>query len=511
MWLPERRRVVKAGTKLILLLVPPIAAIIAAFGYFDVLQSRIRLRGELAREGRTITRTAQLAIEDALRDRQLEDVHDLVDQVTGFERVFGVRLFNPDGTLNYQSATLDSLPFLSMEVLQSVLNARIPAEARRFIGREPVSSFFAPLVSPDGSLFGAVQVIQLESFIEEDARASRDFVVRLTAVTIVAISAILFLVVHFGLSRRVEELVARFRKVGSGALEARVPVRGRDEFGRLAQEFNAMCEKLESARQSLLEEKEERLRIEAGLRSTERLASLGLLSTGLAHEIGTPLNVIIARSEALQRRFPGDGHLSKNLNVITAQIDRIARILRRTLDFARPRELHKAPVDLPSLVRKVLELLEHRIAQSRILVEESLPDRLPAITADPDQLYEVFLNIVMNAADAMPRGGALSIRVTRVKRRHPEQAVESRFVAVEFEDTGCGISSELLHRVFDPFFSTKGVGQGTGLGLSVAYGIAREHGGWIEVESEEGRGTSVTVWLPEEESLVGASLGGDLR
>lgn len=499
----------KAGTKLLLLLVAANVVIIAAFGYLDLRQSRARLREELAREGRTITRTAQLAIEDALRDRQLEDVHDLVDQITGFERVFGVRLFNPDGTLNYQSATLDSLPFISMEVLRHVLNERASEETRRFIGPEPVVTFFAPLSSPDGALYGAVQVIQLESFIEEDARASRRLILTLTAATMAASATILLVVMHFGLNRRVEELVARFREVGSGSLGSRVSVRSRDEFGRLATEFNEMCERLASARQSLLEEKEERQRIEAGLRSTERLASLGLLSTGLAHEIGTPLNVIIARSEALQRRFAGNDHLNRNLNVITAQIDRIARILRRTLDFARPRELHNVPVHLPALISKVLELLEHRIAHNRIRVETLLPDRLPLLIADPDQLYEVFLNIVMNSLDAMPRGGLLSIRAAEVDRLRPDGAgPEAPFMAVEFADTGCGIPADHLDRVFDPFFSTKGVGKGTGLGLSVAYGIAREHGGWIEVASEEERGTRVTVFLPMEQAATSERSGG---
>jgi two-component system, NtrC family, sensor kinase len=492
---------VKAGTKLVLLLVPPIAAIIATFGYMDLRLSRSRLREELAREGRTITRTAQLAIEDALRDRQLEDVHDLVDQITGFERVLGVRLFNADGRLNYQSATLDSHPVLSTELLRSVLNERKPAETRRSMGTDPVVTFFAPLTSPDGALYGAVQVVQLESFIEEDARASTRFVIALTAATIGAVGLTLFLVMHLGVNRRVEELVSRMREVGSGALDARVPIRSTDEFGRVAQEFNAMCEKLESARRSLVEEKQERQRIEAGLRSTERLASLGLLSAGLAHEIGSPLGVIVARSEGLQRRFAGDEHLDRSLRVITSQIDRISRIVRRTLDFARPRELHMSPTELAPLIRKVLDLLDHRLVQSRVRIQLLAPDDLPAIRADADQLYEVFLNIAMNAADAMPRGGSFSIEITRADRRYPDSnAGASPFVAIEFADTGCGIPTQNLDRVFDPFFSTKGVGKGTGLGLSVAYGIVREHGGWIEIASEEGVGTRAIVYLPEIEA-----------
>jgi signal transduction histidine kinase len=146
----------------------------------------------------------------------------------------------------------------------------------------------------------------------------------------------------------------------------------------------------------------------------------------------------------------------------------------------------------------VLDLLEPRFVQSRVRVKLLAQDDLPPITADADQLYEVFLNIAMNAADAMPRGGCLSIEITRAERHYPDSNAEaSRFVSIEFADTGCGIPTQNLDRVFDPFFSTKGVGKGTGLGLSVAYGIVREHGGWIEIASEEGVGTRATVYLPE--------------
>jgi signal transduction histidine kinase len=167
------------------------------------------------------------------------------------------------------------------------------------------------------------------------------------------------------------------------------------------------------------------------------------------------------------------------------------------LEFARVKELHLIPVQLPEILDSVLEFVEQRLEASDVRVERAYPGDVPAIQADPDQMHEVFLNLILNAADAMKTGGILRVSVGSVRSAHPEgNGVLSEYLSVRFQDSGEGISPEHLKRVFDPFFTTKAVGKGTGLGMSVSYGIVREHGGWVDVASERGAGTTVTVFLP---------------
>jgi len=290
-------------------------------------------------------------------------------------------------------------------------------------------------------------------------------------VVILAAGSMVYLVTRRVVGRPVRDLLHSFREVGLGDLHARVPVRHRDEFGRLAEEFNGMCRRLEAAQLSLIAEQEERSRMEARLRDNEHLASLGRLAAGLAHEIGTPLNVIGGRAEALLRRLTGRAPserepAERNLRVIVSQIDRIARIVRGMLDFARVRAAPRSsPTNLHALLGTVRDLLESRLQEAGISVEAMVPEDLPPVAADADRLHQVFLNIAMNAVDAMPSGGVLRVSGSSLLRSHPEEGGDARpFLALKFEDTGEGIRPEDLGRVLEPFFTTKEVGRAPGWG-----------------------------------------------
>lgn len=489
----------RIGTKLTLALSIPVVLLIAGFGYLDIRRSAERYREELRSEGRTITRTVQLAMQDALRDRQLKDVQHLVDEVTGFERVFGLRLFDPAGHMTYQSASLVSQSFRGGDALRQVLVTRKPLETRRTINGEWVVTFIAPLEAPDGTLYGAVQLLQLESFVKEDARASRNAIVALTVGIILVSSLTLFIVTHYVIARPLRGLVENIRALQLGGRSRRLPVQGGDELAGVAEEFNVMVDRLESAHASLLAEQRERRQAELGFRNAERLAALGQLAAGLAHEIGTPLNVIGGRTDLLIRKQPQGDSLNRNLRIIAEQINRIARIVREMLGFARISEPRLAPTAVGDVLRSVLEFVEQRLEQSGLRATVDIPPGLPTLRADADQLYEVFLNLVLNAADAMGRDGRLQVGAHAFTGAHPERpGTVGEYLVVEFLDDGEGIQPEHLGRVFDPFFTTKSVGRGSGLGLSVAYGIVQEHGGWIDVQSRPGAGTRVAVYLPRE-------------
>jgi PAS domain S-box-containing protein len=241
-------------------------------------------------------------------------------------------------------------------------------------------------------------------------------------------------------------------------------------------------------------EKEE---LERQVRESEKLAAVGQLTSGLAHEIGTPLNVIIGRAEYMLRKMPPEDPLRKNLESIISQIERITKIVQQLLSYTRMKPQEIRPVRIESMLNGILALFEHQWVKQDIATAVHCPEKLPDIMADPDQIQQVCFNIVLNAIEAMPQGGRLAIHASQTaQRRYREDPIGSRYVKISFSDTGNGIQPQHLHKLFDPFFSTKEVGKGTGLGLTVSYNIMKSHGGWIDVKSRVEGGTVFTLYLP---------------
>ena len=224
------------------------------------------------------------------------------------------------------------------------------------------------------------------------------------------------------------------------------------------------------------------------LRKTERIAELGTLASGMAHEIGTPMNVILGRAEYLLQRTADEG-MKKGLATIVTQIERITKVMNQLLVFARRKAPDRQVVDLGEIVEDSLEMFQERITHSRITVEKAVEADMPSVHADRDQLIQVLINLVMNSLHAMPEGGRLRLSLAR----------EGSHVCLGVSDTGHGMPEEIRSKIFDPFFTTKDFGKGTGLGLTVVKGIVEEHGGTIAVESVVDKGTTVWIRLPLDE------------
>jgi two-component system sensor histidine kinase HydH len=214
----------------------------------------------------------------------------------------------------------------------------------------------------------------------------------------------------------------------------------------------------------------------------------GVLTAGLAHEIGTPLTIIRGRAESLLERV-SDPAIRRDLGSVVAQIDQISAIIRRVLDFSRAQPVEVKPTDVRASIASVVSMLEWRFRGKSLAVEIDGPEGLPLIAADPDQLQQVLVNLLMNACDACARRGRVSVRL-----RPDGGAVPG--VRIEIVDDGCGIPAGNINAVFDPFFTTKKRGEGTGLGLSVVASIVRNHYGEVSLTSQEGQGTTVTLFWP---------------
>ena len=271
---------------------------------------------------------------------------------------------------------------------------------------------------------------------------------------------------------------------------------------------------LHHARERALERtrRESQARIEAAMRAqletldelrhADRLATIGRLAAGMAHELGTPLGVVSARAKAI-----ADGHVAgdaaqESARVVVDQVERMSKLMRQILDFARKRALQKRREDVRSVVRRSIAFLSPLARKGGVDVAIDGGDAPIDADIDGPQLEQVVTNLAINAIHASPRGSRVSVSVRRQKATPPAPATGHErdgaleCVSIEVADAGTGILPENLPRIFDPFFTTKGPSEGTGLGLSVAYGIVKDHAGWIAVDSEHGRGSRFVVYLP---------------
>ena len=284
--------------------------------------------------------------------------------------------------------------------------------------------------------------------------------------------------------------------VRAGNLTANVFVQRTDEVGRLTAQFNSMVRELESARRRLLEASEAREALEAGLRRVDKLATLGQLSAGLAHEIGSPLQILNGRARALASRADLPAEIRRVAQVFEEQSDRIAKIVEQLLVVARRRPAQWGEIDLGATVGPIVDLLEHEARQRSIRLEFQRPGSPLKVVADVDQVQQVTLNLLSNAFRATPRGGRVHLTLAASSFKAGDGLQENPSVSLVVDDTGCGIDEELLGRIFEPFFTTWAEAGGAGLGLAVVKSIVDEHGGAIAVSSERNAGTRFTVHFP---------------
>jgi signal transduction histidine kinase len=331
--------------------------------------------------------------------------------------------------------------------------------------------------------------------------------VRTTGVgTFIATAALsfFFLLAAMAMGRRlvgrpVEQLVHLAGRIGEGDLTARVPLRREhgDELTTLAVAMNRMGEQLEETRARLASETAARLRTVEHLRHADRLTTVGKLASGVAHELGTPLNVVMGRAKMVSSGEAEGDEVNECARIIFQQAQHMTGIIRQLLDFARRRTPSRAPEDLSLLAERTLSLLKPMATKRGVTLSQEVPAGF-TVEVDAGQMQQVLTNLVMNGLHAMGRPGTLRVRVQVLRATPPADVggAEQEWVRLDVEDEGSGIPPDVLPHVFEPFFTTKDVGEGTGLGLSVSYGMVRDHGGWIDVKSEPGRGSCFSIYLP---------------
>lgn len=482
----------KLTRKFTLGLVVGVLIVQVGFGFVRVEREQDLFQLDINREEIVLGRSLQLAAETVARTNGQPAARALVEHANLRDAHVSVRWveLDPEGPAHLQPrAPLADLAALARGEQVNVV-----------LGEEDPAYFtYTPVALPDHPL-GAIEI---SDSLHDETAYMRQSVINAALSTLVLVllcGGVAWLVGALFIGRPVRALVGQARRVGAGDLSGRISLTQRDELGELAAEMNDMCGALDQARSQATSEAEAKIAALEQLKHVDRLRTVGTLASGIAHELGTPLNVVEGHAQLIGEASVSD-EVSDSARVIVRQARRMANIIRQLLDFARREQRTSGSAEVVAVVRRVFELAEP-IAKKRGVVLE-VEDTAGALSADisVEELTQVLLNIVVNGVQAMPDGGQLTVAVDALRATSPSIPGDEReMIRIVVTDVGEGMSAEMLPRVFEPFFTTKDVGAGTGLGLSVAYGIVVERDGWIDVASREGEGSRFSIFVPQEAS-----------
>jgi signal transduction histidine kinase len=354
-------------------------------------------------------------------------------------------------------------------------------------------------VDVDKKYTGAIELAESQSLRKRYHRDSLLHLIYTTGLLLLLTGTLLWYHFQKWIQRPLNRFIDKSRKIGEGDLSPDLPVTGRDEFAHLARTLNSMCEKLDATYQTIHDEHEQRIAALEQLRHNERLATVGRISTGIAHELGTPLNVISGRSKMIRTEELEEAEVTECSRIIGEQAERVTRIIRNLLDYARRRPPDRSLQDFEQMVKRVLEMLSSTARKAKVSLDLVKTGQIPQIAVDPMQMQQVLTNLVMNGIQAMTRGGRLTVGLAVEQTCRPgTEQMNKPYLVIRVKDEGEGIEKKDMEHLFEPFFTTKEIGRGTGLGLSIAFDIVEEHGGWIDVTSEPGQGACFKIFLPVE-------------
>jgi len=481
----------------------------------ELIQNSIKYGNSFVDSVKKSTRYGMLTFQELL-------IQQTIEAIGSAEGVLRVRIFDNKGKVAYSSDKKDIGTILdkdSSDCLGCHTPSSHPAETPSwFISKDKKNSRVLHIVQPilnepgcytsachvhskKQRILGLVEANLSLAFLDNSIRQQGIAITIYILVFLFVISVVLCTILWHFVSTPVSLLAQGMERVAGGDLDYHLDIRSRDEIGELARAFNAMTVDLKTTKNELVEwgntlekkvqEKTEAIhRAQAQLIHSEKLASLGRMAAGVAHEINSPLTGIVTFGHLLLKRFPPGTQEREDVEVIIEQANRCSTIIKGLLGFARASAAEKASTNINDVLNHALNILKNKADFFNIKLITNFDPDLTMVKADPSQLQQVFLNMIMNAADAVEGKGTITITTRNID----DDGLD--FAEVEFHDTGPGISDENLAKIFEPFFTTKPVGKGTGLGLAVSHGIIQEHGGRITVKTKLGEGTNFFIRLP---------------
>ena len=452
----------------------------ALWGYHS---ERDDLHLSATKEIRIFGQSLETSISHALRDKKVSDIDRTLTELEELAPNLQIHIHDPAGlpiAHSHRAATditVERLVSRSIVARAELITFDPPDDPTRLI-------FSGPLLDEDGTMLGAVGIVRSTEDLTADLERTRNRLLLALGAFLIATMIVGLALGTLSVSRPIARLLAGVRQVREGDFRARVRPAGHDEIGELVDEFNAMIGALAESRAQIDAETEARSRLEEGLQRVDKLVTIGQLSAGLAHEIGSPLQVLSGRASALLDH--ADPEVRRQAGLLVAQCDRITRVVEQLLSFGRRKPAVRGPCDLKVPVVAVIDLLAGEARRRNVTLALQADDPPHEIVGDVDQLQQVTLNLVRNALNATPAGGTVTVRVDRVEDR----------VRLVVRDTGPGIDPEAQAMLFEPFFTTRASHGGTGLGLAVVRAITEEHKATIDVSSQPGKGAEFVVSFP---------------
>jgi two-component system NtrC family sensor kinase len=486
----------KLTLKLVGMLFIVILIIIAIDGYLSIRREMALFRQNKRDNALMISNIVGGMVSEIWQTLGKHRALELIEGINRAEHKIQLYWVNPD-SLESSTKTFSRDPG-NLEMLKAGQNISIEAEDSS--GKKYLYTYI-PLKSESRTYIGVLELKESFDDLEAYTRETLLRVFILSGVLIVVGTSLLWYLGHRYVGKPLQNIMQRTHRIGTGDFSQDPPLPGHNELTQLSMALNEMCENLNVARKKLELETNKRLAAIEQLRHTERLATVGRLASGVAHELGTPLNVISGRAKIITNEAENITEILNSCRIITEQSERMTKIIRQLLDFARRRRSHRSPADIKPLISQVAEMLKPMALKVRVNIELAVPPDLPKISIDQSQIQQVLINIMVNGIQAMPEGGVIAIKAHKENRARPgtELKMAKNVLAIEIRDQGVGIHPDHINQIFDPFFTTKEVGSGTGLGLSISHGIIEEHGGWIDLQSEINCGTAFTLFLPIEE------------
>jgi two-component system NtrC family sensor kinase len=479
---------------------------IGIFAYLNLKAQKDQLNAELERSAHQLTETIKSTTRHDMLLNQRDRVHLIMNEIGKQEGIEKVRIFNKEGTIIYSTDKNDigrrvelqaeacygcHAADRPLEKLPLSKTTRfIPASAPETLGvinpiyNEPScwkSDCHAH--SSNQEVLGVLDITMSLADVNKSMHDSQISLLKFAVISIAAISLMIYLLIRRIVLKPLRQVVAATNHVATGDLNYSIDVKGRDEIGALARSFNAMIRQLSEAQRQLYQ--------------SDKLASVGRLAAGVAHEINNPLTGVLTYSSYLLKRLTDNPEVQEDLEVIVRETKRCREIVKGLLDFARQSAPEKRPTDVNEIVRRAVRILQNQFAMRRIELKQDLGANLPTVSADISQMQQVLVNLLMNADDAIgDRGGNITVSTAMAGAEAVSGLpADICYVRIEISDTGCGIPAANLSKIFEPFYTTKGQ-KGNGLGLAMVWGIIEKHDGRITAESEVGKGTRFIILLP---------------
>jgi signal transduction histidine kinase len=442
------------------------------------------LRSTIEGEALVLGESLRVAFVHALRDRQLADVTETLNELEAIAPHVDIGLFDPLGRLQAETVERGLHPEVRARVSALVPDfAELEAATLTWVELEPAPFvvYLAPLHSDSGQLLGVIVIADEATHLETAANEARRTTLLSVLVFVAGVAGAALLLGHLSITRPLQRLAEAMQRVRSQSFDERVELGERDEIGRLAGEFNAMLDRLAATQNALEHQRQRRRELEQQLRRLDKLAAVGQLAATLAHEIGSPLQVLVGRAQAIaDHEYPPE-KVRHHAQRIAEQGGRITGIIRDLLGYARRQPIEFGEVDLTMAAVSVIDLLELEAQSRGIELRLKRPESACIVRGDLGQLQQAIFNLVHNALDASSRASVVGVEMRRITRD------SAAWIELCVLDHGEGIASESLPHLTEPFFTTKATRGGTGLGLSVVKAVVVDHGGELAFESGGGQ------------------------